>query len=302
MKKVLLIDLGHLAHRYLFVKHADIKIAGFGLLRHLLLCHGIFPYISQFKPDAVYIGVDNQKSWRKEQAAQYKANRVVAREKQSDIDWNGFYKFIEEFVTELQEVFPFYTPVVPHLEADDIIGWLVRTLPQEYEKTIVTGDKDYIQLLKYRNTKLWSPNSKAYVKEDPELSLKIKIICGDKSDNIPGIRKGLGEKKALKLIESGELDNLLKEVDAEGKATEFARNYERNKKLIDMTCVPEMYTNQLRNQLLEYNLADGKKLFRYFIDRNLKEMFDNLEKYKQQLKPLVESSKLETNNYSLIAE
>jgi 5'-3' exonuclease len=289
MKKVLLIDLGHLAHRYLFVKAADIKIIGFNMLRHLLLANGIFPYISQFKPDAVYIGVDCKKSWRKDEVESYKANRVEIREKKaSEVDWDGFYKFMDEFVIELQEVFPFYAPAVPRLEADDIIGWLVKTLPREYEKTIVTGDGDYIQLLKYPNTKLWSPNKKDYVKEDPEQSLLLKIICGDSSDNIPGVRKGLGEKKAAKLIASGDLPRLITEVDSEGKLTEFAKNFERNKKLIDMDYIPAELTAKLQQQLIDYKLADGKKLFRYLIDRNLREMFENLEKYKQQMKPLTE--------------
>jgi 5'-3' exonuclease len=291
MKKVLLIDLGHLAHRYLFVKAADIQSVGFNMLRHLLLANGIFPYINQFSPDAVYIGIDYKKSWRKDKVESYKANRADAREKKASVvDWNGFYKFMDEFVIELQEVFPFYAPVVPQLEADDIIGWLARTLPANYEKTIITGDTDYIQLLKYPNTKLWTPNKRDYVKEDPEQSLLIKIICGDSSDNIPGVRRGLGVKKAAKLIASGELPKLITEVDSNGKLTEFAKNFERNKSLIDLEQVPKEFIDKLQDQMVNYKLADGKKLFRYLIDRNLREMFENIEKYKQLMKPLIAHS------------
>jgi 5'-3' exonuclease len=289
MKKVLLIDLGHLAHRYLFATSNDIKVAGYGVLRHTLLTFGIFPYITQFKPDEVYIGVDYKKSWRKELTSIYKANRAELRDKTSDnIDWNGFYIFMDEFVNELHDVFPFYVPLVPHLEADDVIGWLVKTLPVDNEKIIVTGDTDYIQLLKYPNVKLWSPNKKGLVTGlDAERELLIKIIIGDKSDNIPGCRKGVGLKKAIKLIESGELEKILNEVDGDGKPCEFRRNFDRNKKLIDMDMIPTGLTNRLRDYLINYQLADGSKFFRYLLDKQLREMFDNIEKYRKILKPFI---------------
>lgn len=288
MKKVLLIDLGHLAHRYLFAKAADIKVAGFGYLRHTLLAHGIFPYINQFKPDAVYIGVDYKKSWRKELSLIYKAQREALREKSADtVDWNEFYAFLEEFIHELHDIFPFYVPLVPHLEADDVIGWLVKTLPAEDEKTIVTGDGDYIQLLKYPNTKLWTPNKKQYVTGvDPEIELMVKIICGDKSDNIPGCRRGVADGKARKMIENGDLEKLLKEVDGEGKPCEFRRNFDRNKKLIDMDLIPQGLLDRLQKYLIDYKLADGSKFFNYLLDKKLREMMDNLEKYRMVIKKL----------------
>lgn len=297
MKKILLIDLGHLAHRYLFTKSMDIKVVGYGLLRHELLSHGIFPYISQFSPDEVYIGVDHKKSWRKALSTIYKAQREKLREKTADtVDWLEFYKFLEEFAQELHDIFPFYVPLVPHLEADDVIGWLVKTLPANTEKTIVTGDGDYVQLLKYPNTKLWSPNKKSYVTGvDPEEELLVKIICGDKSDNIPGCQPGVGDKKARKLIESGKLDEILNKLDSEGKPCEFRRNYDRNKKLIDMDMIPSGLTDRLKNNLLSYELPTGSKVFNYFLDKKLREMLDNIEKYRRIMKPLIKVTEQETN-------
>ena len=289
MKKVLLIDLGHLAHRYLFTKSSDIKVVGFGLLRHELLSHGIFGCISQFKPDEVYIGVDYKKSWRKELSAIYKANRADLREKSAEqVDWNGFYIFMEEFVHEIHDVFPFYVPLIPHLEADDVIGWLAKNLPADCEKTIVTGDTDYIQLLKYPNVKLWSPNKKAYVTGlDPDQELMIKIICGDKTDNIPGCQRGVGKVKAAKLIESGELQKKLNEVDGDGKPCEFRRNFDRNAKLIDMDRIPKGLTDRLQEYLIKYELPTGSKLFSYLLDKKLREMFDSIEKYRRIIKPFI---------------
>jgi 5'-3' exonuclease len=289
MKKVLLIDLGHLAHRYLYAKSADIKAAGYGYLRLMILGHGIFQYISQFRPNEVYIGVDYKKSWRKELTTIYKAQRAGLREKSSDvIDWDGFYIFMEDFVHELRETFPFHTPLVPHLEADDVIGWLAKNLPAEHEKILVSGDGDYVQMLKYPNVKLWSPNQKGYVSGlDPERELMIKIICGDKSDNIPGCRKGVGEKKAIKLIESGELLKLLNEIDGDGKPCEFRRNYDRNMKLVDIELVPAGLNKRLQEHLVTYELADGSKFYDYLIKHRLREMIDNIEKFRNIMRPLI---------------
>ena len=247
MKRILLIDLGHLAHRYLFTNAPDLKVVGYGLLRHSLLSHGILTYISQFRADEVYIGIDNKTSWRKVLSPIYKANREEIREKSSSmVDWKEFYKFLGEFIQELHAIFPFYVPLVPHLEADDVIGWLVKTLPAEHEKIIVTGDGDYVQLLKYPNTKLWSPNKKSYITGvDPERELLLKIIFGDKSDNIPSITKKCGEKTAFKLASNQEMLNNLFDKDADAK-----KQYELNDLLIDFKNIPEEYCCDIKNKVV----------------------------------------------------
>jgi 5'-3' exonuclease len=293
--KRLLIDLGHLSHRLLFVQAPLIKEIGFGVLRHSLLANGIFPYISQFKPDVVYIGVDYKKSWRKELTTIYKANRAGAREKSSDmVNWEDFYKFMDDFTTELRQTFPFITPLVPTMEADDVIGWLTANLPKADDKIIVTGDTDYIQLLKYPNTKLWTPNKKAFVKcLDPERALLMKIICGDTSDNIPGCQRGVGPARAEKLIESGKFDEMMKVIDGDGKPCEFRRNFDRNQQLIDLTFIPDTLQKELQKQLVEYKPANGNGLFKYLIEHKLREMFDNIDRFRQLMKPLVDAQAVE---------
>lgn len=274
------------------------------MLRHSLLANGIFMYISQFKPDVVYIGVDYKKSWRKDLTTIYKANRADAREKSADtVDWDGFYKFMDDFVNELRSDFPFYTPLVPSLEADDVIGWLTANLPKEDEKIIVTGDTDYIQLLRYPNTKLWTPNKKEFVKcADPIRALTIKIIRGDQSDNIPGCRRGIGEKKAEALFDTGKLQDVLKEVDNTGKPCEFRRNYDRNQQLIDLTFIPENLQKQLQQQLIEYNFKKTDNLFGYFVKHSLRDMFENIERYRQLCKPLIRAGKSDDDIIAELAE
>lgn len=289
LKKHLLIDMGHLSHRFLFSQAILIKEIGYDVLRHSLLVNGLFPYINQFGPNNVYIGVDYKKSWRKEETAIYKANREEARKKSSDIvDWNAFYSFMEKFIIELKTIFPFYTITVPTLEADDIIGWLAANLPSTDEKIIISGDGDYMQLLKHKNTKWWNSNKRKYIDcKDPEKALLLKIICGDTSDNIPGVRRGLGPVRAEKFIDEGKLEESLSALDPDGRPCEFRRNFDRNKKLIDLSFTPNNLISQLKEELLNYNKADGSMLFRYIIDNKLREMLDNIDKYRSIMAPLI---------------
>jgi len=90
-------------------------------------------------------------------------------------------------------------------EADDVIGFLCCGPLKDTEKIIVSSDKDMYQLLNNK-TKVYSLHKKMYVtKEDVLEEFRVtsenfalaKALCGDPSDNIPGV-KGLGFKTVAK--------------------------------------------------------------------------------------------------------
>jgi DNA polymerase-1 len=104
-------------------------------------------------------------------------------------------------------------------EADDVIGTLTtKAVAQGFDVSIVTGDKDFFQLVgdgvKVYNTKeegTWY--DAAGVKEKfgvaPEQVVDVLALMGDSIDNIKGV-PGIGEKGARDLIAAyGDLDNLL---------------------------------------------------------------------------------------------
>src|SRR5678816_3042385 len=106
-------------------------------------------------------------------------------------------------------------------EADDVIGTLsTQASARGHEVLLVTGDKDFMQLIDERVTlyNVFKPNvdlvleSFDAVKEkfhtDPAHVVDVLAIMGDSSDNVPGVT-GIGEKGALKLIDEYKtLDNL----------------------------------------------------------------------------------------------
>ncbi|MCC6673139.1 MAG: DNA polymerase I [Planctomycetes bacterium] len=107
-------------------------------------------------------------------------------------------------------------------EADDVIGTLaVQGAAAGYEVFIVTGDKDFLQLVG-DHIKLW--NLRAATRQPeilgaaecqakfgvlPGQILDLLALMGDSSDNIPGVPK-VGEKTAASLLQTfGSLDALL---------------------------------------------------------------------------------------------
>lgn len=101
-------------------------------------------------------------------------------------------------------------------EADDILGTLARQYAQEGVK-ILTGDRDLFQLvddaapisilyfdrLNRSNLAGATEYNAARVVEKmgvrPDQIVDFKALCGDTSDNIPGVQ-GIGEKTALRLL------------------------------------------------------------------------------------------------------
>jgi DNA polymerase-1 len=104
-------------------------------------------------------------------------------------------------------------------EADDVIGTLAtKAAAQGFEVAIVTGDKDFFQLV-HDGIKVYNPKEEgtwfdaAAVKEKfgvaPEQVVDVLALMGDSIDNIKGV-PGIGEKGARDLIAAyGTLENLL---------------------------------------------------------------------------------------------
>ncbi|MGG0643338.1 5'-3' exonuclease H3TH domain-containing protein [Sporosarcina gallistercoris] len=99
------------------------------------------------------------------------------------------------------------------MEADDLIGSLVKTWKEDAELTIVSGDKDLLQLLApsvqialtKKGHSIYDVYTEARFIEEygmtPAQFIDYKAFIGDTSDGYPGV-KGIGPKTALKLIQT----------------------------------------------------------------------------------------------------
>ena len=232
--KLLLIDGSSVAFRAFFALYNQIDrfknanglhtnaVYGFNLmLSHLL---------ERIQPTHVLVAFDAGKTtFRTEMYADYKGGRAKTPD-------------------EFREQFPFIREQLDHLgirhyelaqyEADDIIGTLdkmAETTSVPFDVTIVSGDKDLIQLtddntvveISKKGVAEFEEFTPAYLKEKmgltPEQFIDLKALMGDKSDNIPGVTK-IGEKTGIKLLlEYGSLDGIYEHID-EMKASKMKEN------------------------------------------------------------------------------
>ncbi|UNU24728.1 DNA polymerase I [Microcoleus vaginatus HSN003] len=164
-------------------------------------------------------------TFRHEADDTYKAGRAETPE-----DFKPDIKNLQELLTYLN--LPAIT--APGFEADDVLGTLAnKASAAGYQVKILTGDRDLFQLVDtekqigvlYLSTdelrRSGKGKSQEYgpeaVKEKlgilPEQVVDYKALCGDKSDNIPGV-KGIGDKTALQLLEAyNSLDGIYAAID-----------------------------------------------------------------------------------------
>lgn len=122
------------------------------------------------------------------------------------------------YIHRLVQAFRIPVFVIEGQEADDVIATLAaRARDREMEVTIVTGDKDILQLVGPGITVYDTLKEKTYGPKEveerfgvlPEQMIEIMGLMGDQSDNIPGV-PGIGEKTAQALIKQyGTIENLL---------------------------------------------------------------------------------------------
>lgn len=107
-------------------------------------------------------------------------------------------------------------------EADDLIGTQARLAGEAgYRVVMVTGDKDFIQLVTDR-VLIWDPMKDETIDQqqiretrgiEPLQMVDVMALSGDSADNIPGV-PGIGPKTALDLVKRfGSLEALYDRVD-----------------------------------------------------------------------------------------
>ena len=134
-------------------------------------------------------------------------------------------------------------PIVEKLgfEADDLVGTYSKLAQEQgFEVVMVTGDKDFIQLITEKCT-LWDPMKDTItdvnkIKKDmgiePGQFIDVLGLAGDTSDNIPGVQ-GVGPKTAIKLIAKfGSIENIYENIDNIEAQTKLYENLLSSKNIV----------------------------------------------------------------------
>lgn len=174
--------------------------------------------LERFQPDAIVATFDAPApTFRHEAFTEYKAHR---RETPDE------FKPQVEMTQRLLQAMGIPTLSEEGFEADDLVGALARYATEHgYDVLIFTGDRDQLQLIN-DHVRVYAPirgvsdlqlfDTDA-VREKygltPAQIVDFKALCGDPSDNIPGV-PGIGEKTAVKLLQEFEsVEVLLENLD-----------------------------------------------------------------------------------------
>ena len=262
------------------------------------------------------------RSWRKDFYKPYKANRaetraaMTVREQEEDkLFWETFDKF-KEFIIDKTNCTVLHHP---QLEADDLIAGFIQSHPTD-NHIIISTDSDFHQLIapnvkQYNGVMetttthegIYDKKGKSVVDKktkepvgapNPEWILFEKCMRGDSSDNVfsayPGVRTkgtknkvGLMEAFADRSTKGYNWNNMMLQrwTDHEGREHRVLDDYERNRKLVDLTAQPEDIRKEMeatiKNATNESkNISQvGIRLLKFCQLYDMKKIMDNIQTY-----------------------
>lgn len=252
-------------------------------IRHVLIS-SILSYRMRYPNHGkIILCRDAANSWRKSVYPYYKIRRSTKNQVQQ-INWDEFHKLINLIVDEFKENMPFTIVKAANAEGDDCIAVLAEKLSQEEDVVVISNDKDFRQLLRIPNLKLYRPIKNEEVNIlDPAAQLKEMIIRGDDGDDIPNIFSDddvfVVKEKRQKSIQSKKLSYYM-ENDFSVYAEED--KIKRNVTMIDLRAIP----NEISERILEafsqassQKSANRQQILRYFGEKRLRRHIENIEHF-----------------------
>jgi len=307
--------------RHVINGDADIKL---GMAFHITL-NSVKKAWQDFQGSHVIFCLEGR-SWRKDFYKPYKAQRAEARaahtEREAEeekVFWEAFDTF-KDFIkdktncTVLQH---------PQLEADDLIAGWIQTHPND-NHVVISTDTDFVQLIapnvkQYNGVMettithegIFDAKGKRVIDKktqepkaipDPEWLLFEKCMRGDTSDNVfsayPGVRTK-GTSKKVGLTEAFEDRNskgyawnnlmLQRWTDHNGEEHRVLEDYERNRRLIDLSYQPDDIKEIITNTISTATLSNkdvgqvGIRLMKFCNLYDLKKIADQAQAYAEPL-------------------
>ena len=224
---------------------------------HLGLCmHSSFmtirKWFNKYKPDKLVFAFEGGNNWRKTYMAKpeaiskigYKASRVY------DPSMKSLFEMIADFKELMQKHSSIACLSVDECEGDDVIAGFVQMFADEGTQiTILSGDKDFTQLLKFPNVKLIDPatgldravDKKTGERIDPDFYIFEKCFRGDAGDGVASAYPRILKTKIRKAFEDEAFRiNILNEV-LSGPNGEYrvGDKFNENRILMDLEAQPD---------------------------------------------------------------
>lgn len=281
---MILIDYSQIALSNIIVQ----KLNDEQMIRHMIL-NSIRMYNKRYRNEygQMVICADGMNTWRRDFFPNYKANRRKGRE-ESSLDWTEIFRILHLVRDEIKEYLPYKVIHMDGCEADDIIGTLTmqtQEFGQNEPVMIISSDKDFIQLHKFSNVKQFSPIQKKTVGDsNPRTYLWNHIFRGDAGDGVPNVLSGddtfITEAKQTPLRQT-RIDDWIHNAERlrEVMPEELYRNYQRNKKLIDLSEIPEDTQQSIINNFNDQKVAPRMRVLNYLIKKRCTNLIEVVEEF-----------------------
>jgi 5'-3' exonuclease len=281
---MIIVDYSQIALSNIIVQKIDDK----DIIRHMIL-NSLRMYNKKYRAEygQMVLACDGFNTWRKDFFPEYKAARKKNRSA-SDLDWTSIFESLNEVREEIKANLPWKVIHMDGCEADDIIGTLAhqtQEFGQHEPVMIISSDKDFIQLHKFKNVKQFSPIQKKAVTDSHPITYKWNhIMRGDAGDGIPNILSPddtfISEQHQTQLRQTrvdewiNNLDNL-----RELMGDDIYRNFQRNQTLIDFEYIPEAIQKNIINTFNETKPAPRMKVLTYLINKRCNQLIECVEEF-----------------------
>ena len=278
---MIIVDINQIMISNLMVTiHRDNLELSEDLVRHMVL-NSLRGHNKKFKKQYgdMVIACDSGNVWRRQAFPNYKAGRKETREK-SEHDWTMIFDILSKVKDEIKTFLPYKVIEVESVEADDIIAVLCRRTNEKV--LILSGDKDFIQLHNDR-IKQYNPVLNKFVGqgENPSLYIREHILKGDRSDGIPNVLSDDNvfiEGRRQRPLSKKKIEAWCNEIVPTFNEEE-QKNYDRNKQLIDLSCVPRELEDKINREFDTFEVATRDKILGYFINKKLKTLIESIDEF-----------------------
>jgi len=278
---MIIVDINQIMISNLMVTiHRDNLELSEDLVRHMVL-NSLRGHNKKFRKQYgdMVIACDSGNVWRRQAFPNYKAGRKETREK-SEHDWTMIFDILSKVKDEIKTFLPYKVIEVESVEADDIIAVLCRRTNEKV--LILSGDKDFIQLHNDR-IKQYNPVLNKFVGqgENPSLYIREHILKGDRSDGIPNVLSDDNvfiEGRRQRPLSKKKIEAWCNEIVPTFNEEE-QKNYDRNKTLIDLNCIPREFEDKINREFDTFEVATRDKILGYFINKKLKTLIESIDEF-----------------------
>ena len=282
---MILVDNTQVLMSSIFAQHRDVAAIDEDLVRHMVLnTYRIYRKKFFREYGELVICEDSGSSWRRQFFSHYKGKRRQDR-KENEAQWTRFYEIMNKIRDEVAVHMPYRNLAVQGCESVDLISYLVKRFAPTEKMLVLSGDKDFSQLLIHPSVRQYSPLQKKFVEVDnPKQFLLEHIVKGDSSDGVPNILSDddcfMVEDKRQKPITKKRMDELLNYYAEHGVVQEkHQANWNRNKTLIDLLHIPSEYEEKIE---VNWNIPftpSRSKILGYMIEKGLRNLISDIEDF-----------------------